>query len=202
MRTTATAAAFAIAASLAAGQDFTKSSKSKSDGDDCAPFTNCSADTITRANLMTKLVVGYYGNDEGVIDSASIEEACDAADAATKDAFGQAVENAAVPIISNAICYVDFLMTLIKIEDRTFSDGGMQATFLDALCTFEEPVGDVPEDISCGVPFDEVCLPFFDPCKPLPPGPPGIKALALEDVNKPAADIVKSYLATSLGNLN
>jgi len=187
MRSIATAAAFAIAASLAAGQESGKSGKGSKSGE----CTSCSADTLTRANLMTNLVLDYWSN-EGVIDSASIEETCAATDALQEAEFAQALEYTAGCLASPTKCLVDVVMSEIKFFNLTISAGELQALLLDGLCFFEAEGGgfSAPE---------EECL-FYNPCNDGPTIPPQINALALEDGGK-TFDI-KSSLETILGSFN
>jgi hypothetical protein len=186
MRSITTAAAFAIAASLAAGQESGKSGKGSKSGE----CTSCSADTLTRANLMTNLVLDYWRN-EGVIDSASIEETCAATDALQEAEFAQALEYTAGCLASPAKCMVDFIMSEIKVFNATISAGELQVVLLELLCFFEAEGGgfSAPEEECASI----------NPCND---GPtlPQINALALEDGGK-TFDI-KSSLETILGSFN
>ncbi len=92
MRSITTAAAFAIAASLVAGQGAGKSGKSgtkSSKSGDC--IADCSTDSLTRANILTSLFFSNWAVD-GEINQDSIVAYC-AADDATKTEFARAVGN-------------------------------------------------------------------------------------------------------------
>ena len=75
MRTITTAAAFAIATSLAAGQESGKSGKSGTKSSKSGDCTDCSADVLTRANMLTSLTYEMYAID-GVINQQSLCDFC------------------------------------------------------------------------------------------------------------------------------
>ncbi len=157
MRYTATAAALAISASLAAGDvEFdwelggpaTKSSKSSTTSTksgksgDC---TSCTAGTLTRANMLTSLVYSSWSVD-GVINEESVEDYCKA-DPVEKEAFLQAVENTAGCLV-DAQCFVKRFTEKVYIRaNATITEGAFEATAINGLCKAEQkgvilPVGE------------------------------------------------------------
>ena len=153
MRSIATAAAFAIAASLAAGQEPGKSGKSGTKSSKSGDCTDCSADTLTRSNMLTNLFYSNYGED-GVINQASVEVYC-AADNATQAEFVEAVDNT-IGIFVEGQLFVDALFGAAAIG-LNFTEGSFQANIIgNSLCVAEE-VGLQCTDAPTDEPIPDAC---------------------------------------------
>ena len=168
MRSITTAAAFAIAASLAAGQDeesYGKSGKSgtvpsgtkSSKSGDC---TDCSVDTLTRATTATSLSFETYGNEDGELDYQSLLDFCCNKD--ERDAFLEAVE-----FISGCLVYTDCLVaqTFAQIGDpfsnTTIAEGGFLIASVNEFCSAEQIGEKLPPGGDCPTP-DELCAPIVN----------------------------------------
>ena len=161
MRTTATAVAFAIAATSVsahlhfsdtgpgkAGKSGAKSGKS----DDC---TYCSADTLTRATMVTNLFVSNLGDENGDITQASIANFCSEGPEAT-EAFLQAGDNAAGCLVYFKCGFQNIVSLVYSGENNTITEGFVQAADIGGLCGAEQngvivPVGGCPD--------------YIDPCE-------------------------------------
>ena len=186
MRSITTAAAFAIAASLVAGQESDgKSGKSGTKSSKSGECTSCSAETITRATMWTDLFVSNWAVD-GEITQASTQAWCDA-DTATKAAFLQALDNAAGCLVNS--CHVDFILSTI-VEDGNIPDGEFQARILSLMCFIEYKYG-------YGGPTsqDTDCDGIANPCAVLPPVDGISSAVAIEEESSSFASRVKEYLS-------
>ena len=185
MRATATAVALAIAATLAAGQESGKSGKSGTKSSKSGDCIDCSADTLTRANIFTSLFFSNWSVD-GEINPASTQAWCDA-DTATKAAFLQALDNAAGCLVNS--CFVDFIFSTI-VEDGNIPDGEFQARILSLMCFIEYKYG-------YGGPTsqDTDCDGIANPCAFLPPVDGISSAVAIEEESSSFASRVKEYLS-------
>ena len=194
MRATTTAVAFAIAASLATGQEPGKSGKSGTKSSKSGDCTDCSADSLIRANMLTNLFYSNYGQD-GVINQASVEAYC-AADNATRAEFAEAVDNT-IGIFVEGQLFVDAFFGAAAIG-LNFTEGSFQANIIgNSLCRAEQ------EGLQCtDDPTDE---PIPDACDVLGggnragPAIPIRRALQAGQSEQPSD--MKSYFK-SLLNLN
>ena len=189
MRTTATAVAFAIAATLAAGQESTgKSGKSGTKSSKSDGCTSCSADTLTRVSILTSLFFNNYGQDgvnfnsySQVLNGDSLQDYC-AGDDETKAEFAKAVGNT-VSFYTDIQPFIDWIFFTSffgpLIYDQFVNEGFFQSVFgIEDLCgteTFLQEVG-----LQC-TEFPNI-LPFPDICNLIDGGGPAdFAALALED---------------------
>ena len=156
MRTITTAAAFAIAASATslaagdgwtAGQDSGKSGKSgtkSSKGDGC---TDCSADTLTRANTVTSLTYNTYG-DDGVLNYDSLVDFC-------CDEEGQQTYLQAIEFTSGCLAYTNCLVGRVfnKLSDpdsnATVTEGAFLTASVNTLCLAEQTGVKQPAEVGC-----------------------------------------------------
>ena len=172
MRTTATAVAFAIAATLAAGQESTgKSGKSGTKSSKSGDCTSCSADTLTRVSILTSLFFNNYGQDGAgfnsngqVLNGDSLQEYC-AGDDETKAEFALAVGNAVsfytnIQQFIDAIFYFSFFGPLIF--DQFVNEGLFQSVFgIEDLCiteTYLQEVGLQCTEFPISLPVPDVCI--------------------------------------------
>ena len=140
MRTITTAAAFAIAASLAAGQpappqDSGKSGKSGTKSSKSGDCTDCSADVLTRANTVTSLTYDTYATD-GVINQQSLFDFC--CNDEGREAYLQAIE-----FTSGCLAYTDCLIAkpfeaLVPDPSATITEGGFLTASVNTLCKAEQ----------------------------------------------------------------
>ena len=138
MRATTTAVAFAIAASLATGQEPGKSGKSGTKSSKSGDCISCSADTLTRATTVTNLVYSNFADVNGTITQASVAEFCSASPDAAQ-AFVDAVGNT-VGCLAAPKCLAQELMYLFHLLDpgTPISEGEFQTGAIDALCGAEQ----------------------------------------------------------------
>ena len=159
MRSIATVAAFAIAASLAAGQESGKSGKGSKSGD----CTDCSVDTLTRATTVTSLAFETYGNEDGFLDFQSLLDFCCNKD--ERDVFLAAVE-----FTQGCLVYTDCLLaeTFSQIDDPssnttiTIAEGGFLIAAVNQFCLAEQIGEKLPIGGDCPTP-DELCAPIVAP---------------------------------------
>ncbi len=159
MRSITTAAAFAIAASLAAGDDgkFGKSGTKSSKSGDC---TDCSADMLIRSQTFTDLSFETYANDDGVIDQQSLKDFC-CNDEEEREAFLQAVEFT-VGCLVYSECWMKIIAEQVSAEDGTLTEGEFLTATINALCEAEQS-GERQPAGGCGSPEDvlaDICAPF------------------------------------------
>lgn len=138
MRTITTAAAFTIAASLAAGDDdhiggkFGKSSKSG----DCF---ECSTDKLIRAQTLTSLTFKTWANDDGDLTYQSVVDFCCNNDEA--DIFLEAVE-----VTSGCLVYTNCFLAAMYTDltvagspsDATTTEGVFLTEAINKLCEAEQ----------------------------------------------------------------
>ncbi len=163
MRNTAAAVILAIAASNIDpiyGQLFdeesgksgksggTKSSKS----DDC---TYCSADTLTRATMVSNLFVSNLGDENGDITQASIAEFCNEGPEATA-AFLEAGDNAAGCLVHFECGFQNIVDIVYSGENNTITEGFVRTNDIDGLCDAEQNGVILPEG---------GCPDYIDPCE-------------------------------------
>jgi hypothetical protein len=158
MRSITTAAAFAIAASLAAGQESGKSGKGTKSGE----CTSCSVDTLTRATTVTSLSFETYGNEDGDLDFQSVLDFC--CNDEDREAYLAAVE-----FTSGCLAYTDCLLaqTFAALANPPFSnatvtEGGFLIASVNELCLAEQigeklPIGGegcpTPDELCSTIPF-------------------------------------------------
>ena len=161
MHTITTAAAFAIAASLAAGspyEDDSSSSGKSGKGSKAGDCTDCSADVLTRANTVTSLTYDTYG-DNGVLNYQSLCDFC--FDEEGRQTYLQAIE-----FTSGCLAYTDCLIGDVfdKVSDPssdgTVTEGGFLTASVNTLCkaeqTGEKQPGNLDRRELCPTP-DELC---------------------------------------------
>jgi hypothetical protein len=142
-----------------------------------APCTSCTADALTRANILTNLFVNSWSVD-GEINQASVEQYC-AADDATKAAFVKAVDNTEKTPVDGQ-CFVDSIFSTI-VEFGNILDGEFQSLMIYLLCSAEED-GKVCVEVPCDIPD-----PVPDPCALLDDVglPPRSRALEADQSGQP-----------------
>ena len=188
MRSITTAAAFAIAASLAAGQESGKSGKSGTKSSKSGDCIDCSADSLIRANTATNLFFSNWAVN-GTINQDSLFEYC-AADDDTREAFRQAVGNS---IPDGQFFAAFFFLQLIFRAPVSFSEGELLSDFIDIACSYEQL-----DDPIC---FDECGCddPIPDACDFLQQGASTQEALALVSSEQLSSggitSFVKEYIA-------
>ena len=170
MRTITTAAAFAIAASLAAGQDDDfgwtagqdsgksgKSGTKSSKGDGC---TDCSADVLTRANTVTSLTYDTYG-DDGVLNYQSLVDFC--CDEEDQEIYLQAIE-----FTSGCLAYTNCLIGDVfdKLSDpdsnATVTEGAFLTASVNTLCLAEQTGEKQPPNPQECPNLALLCFPIID----------------------------------------
>ena len=163
MRSITTAAAFAIAASLVAGQESGKSGKGSKSGD----CTDCSVDTLTRATTVTSLSFETYGNEDGELDFQSLVDFC--CNEQDRKVFLDAVEFTSGCLVDTNCLVTQTFAQIAQIDDPfsnttiTIAEGGFLIASVNELCLAEQFGGKLPVDgllpNGCPTP-DELCEPI------------------------------------------
>ena len=150
MHTITTVAAFAIAASLAAGspyEDDSSSSGKSGKGSKAGDCTDCSADVLTRANTVTSLTYDTYG-DDGVLNYQSLVDFC-------CDPEAQQTYLDAIDFTSGCLAYTNCLIGLVfdKLSDpdsnATVTEGAFLTASVNTLCNATQTGVKQPEGGIC-----------------------------------------------------